>query len=794
MSSDGYDYATAGSFNIHNEQLINSTMNIPDDFPTDGSAEMSIELGRGGRTRAQARDNDMSSNIIFDLGNNSQYEVTATPPIKARAPNSLRREASLRRASTAVAGLKSRSVQHRSLSETLAKLDMAAEEQEEQQATATFQPRNTRFVPRARQPSSANHMIVPAPSRFIGAAEATPRRATLNNNPTVQSATYTANSFQLPDMPNITNLIQSPAVVRNSHTTGTRSRSRFTSASYRALHTEHTAEYAAIESVPIPEEEKAIYASLQMLKDRVGELEMDKAELLGQLQAQQNRRGGSSLGSDEGKEETARSLRVEKGKLQTLQSRLEKTERKVSVSEITIQRIAKERDQLAAQVEMTLHDNDQLRAELAELREELAILRHAIYGMSERPPAAPKRVASEPERRDVGHRGGTAQLEVRRRRTSHAKTSERRASASPDKRDLFEHVVDAEPTQTELSQTGHGAQVDRDLTELSFMDPKIMADLRKRIEEEHIKSKREREEENKRQQERPVMPRKSSLKDITAGLENVTDERPVVPRKSSLRDVTAGLENLTGRFSINGEEETAAKASKTVRVQSPHTSDASFLPQYQQQEESAGDTSMLSNTSRRRRRAASVEGMTSAFILPDITIHSQHQAGSIPTCAIHHAAATCTACHPDTTIPIPAPAPVSTRLPEDVETTLRPAETPALALATVIKNLEDEITHLKLQLQAQEAKYLRHDPSLSKRARVATREKMRGLIQEVERKSDQVYRLYDVLEGQVKASGDGGEGGESGDGKKGCGLGERDGAKEWGFEGLSEDEEGDAGF
>ena len=49
MSSD--DYATAGSFNIHNDQLINSTMNIPD-YGSDGSAEMSIELGRGGRTRA----------------------------------------------------------------------------------------------------------------------------------------------------------------------------------------------------------------------------------------------------------------------------------------------------------------------------------------------------------------------------------------------------------------------------------------------------------------------------------------------------------------------------------------------------------------------------------------------------------------------------------------------------------------------------------------------------------------------------------------------------------------------
>ncbi|KAK5123513.1 hypothetical protein LTR85_002551 [Meristemomyces frigidus] len=721
------DYATAGSFNIHNDQLINSTMNIPD-YGSDGSAEMSIELGRGGRTRA--RDNDISSNLIFDLGNNSQYEVTGTPPIKSR-PNDLRREASLRRATSASKGR----VQHRSLSETLARLD-AAEEEEEHQATATFQPRNTRFV-RSRQ-ASANQMV-PTPSRFAGAAEGTPRRATVNN-PTVQSATYTANSFQLPDMPNITELVRSPVVNRT-----TRSRSRFTSASYRALHTEHTTEHAAIESVPIPDEEKAIYASLQMLKDRVAELEMDKAELLSQLQAQR-RRPASPLGSDD--EETARGLRGEKTKLQTsvksLQSRLEKTERKVSVSEITIKRVAKERDQLAAQVELTLHDNDQLRADVAELREELAILRQAIYGM-ERRPSAPKRVLSESAKAEPSHRDGTTQLEVDRRRTS-AKATERRASASPVKRDLFE-TEEAEPTQTE-----NGTQVDRDLTELSFMDPQVLAQLRKKIEEEH-KSRH---------------------------------ERPAMPRKSSLKDITAGLENATGRFSLNGEEETVAKAAKTVRVQSPHPSDASFLPQQQQQAET-GDTSMLSNTSRRRRRAASAEGMTSAFILPDITLHSSQAAGS--TICIHHASSTCTACHPTSaSISIPKPTPVSERImPEDlIDTTLRPAESPTLALATVIKNLEDEIMHLKIQLHGHEQAYLRHDPSASRRVRLQTRKQVQALMEEVERRSEQVYRLYDVLEGQ-RSTGAGAGSGRDGQGEGGDGGEE---TEELPFEGLSEDEEG----
>ncbi|KAK6397893.1 hypothetical protein LTR65_005141 [Meristemomyces frigidus] len=456
----------------------------------------------------------------------------------------------------------------------------------------------------------------------------------------------------------------------------------------------------------------------------------------------------------------------------SLQRRLETTERKISVSEITIKRVAKERDQLAAQVELTLHDNDQLREDITELREELAILRQAIYGMERRPtPAPPKRVVSEPTRVDLTHnRDGTTQLEINRRRAGTAKATERRASASPAKQDLFEAVEPADPTQTE-----NETQVDRDLTELSYMDPEVLAQLRKKLEVDH-----------KNRHERPVMPRKSSLKDITAGLENAA----------------TGQQR---RFSLAGgaEEETLAKTAKTVRVQSPHTSDASFLPQQQQQQQSetgdAGDTSMLSNTSRRRQRhrAASVEGMTSAFILPDITLHGEKIASSaLASGCLHHASATCTACHPlSASIAIPTPTPVSERMPEDIDATLRPAEAPTLALATVIKNLEDEITHLKIRLSGYQQGYLRHDPSLGMRERVRIKGVVEGLVAEIERRSGQVYRLYDVLEGQRHRQREEEEGeGQSGAGAKRYGGVERgQEEEELPFEGLSEDEDDEQG-
>ncbi|KAK5136805.1 hypothetical protein LTR08_002101 [Meristemomyces frigidus] len=731
-------FVTADSFNIDNDQIINSTMNMPEhsgqflpEYGSDGSADMSIELGRGARVRPH--DNDMSSNLVFDLGNNSQYEITATPPV--RPTNDLRRQASLRRATAASKSQGQSRLKHRSLSETLAKLDT----EEEHQPTATFQPRNTRFV-RSRQ-ASANEAVLSAPSRFTGAADGTPRRAAAVNNPTVQSATYTANSFQLPDMADITELVRSPVVNRSM-----RSRSRFTSASYRALHTEHTTEHAEIESVPIPDEEHAIWKSLQMLKDKVAELQMDKAELLSQLQAEQ-RRPRSPLAAPE----IGQALKTDKTKV--LQTRLERAERKISTSDITIKRLAKERDQLAAHIQLALDNNDQLQVDIADLKDELAILRNAIHGIDRRP-APPKRLVSEPVAAEPTQRDSTIQLEMNRRRPS-TNNIERRAT--PAKR--------REPTETlnlDLQEDEDDTQLDRDLTVLSDMNPDVLASLRRKIEQEHITRR-----------QTPAMPRKSSLKDLTAGLENVDN------RRLSLND---------GEEEDDDEEHMlpaapAIKVAKTVRLQSPHTSDAASIMPSQQHTVAggdAGDTSMLSNTSRRRRqRAASAsEGMTSAFILPDITLHASLPSTTNGAC-VHHQPSTCTACRPATEVEIPTPIPASQRVPQDVEDpTLRPAELPSLALATLIKNLEDEVKHLKLILQSHEQAYLRHDPSMGRRARLGIRAEIERVSVEVEKRSEQVYRLYDVLEGQRMQ--------KSAEEAGGRVYGEE--TEELGFEGLSEEE------
>jgi hypothetical protein len=108
------------------------------------------------------------------------------------------------------------------------------------------------------------------------------------------------------------------------------------------------------------------------------------------------------------------------------------------------------------------------------------------------------------------------------------------------------------------------------------------------------------------------------------------------------------------------------------------------------------------------------------------------------------------------TIKIPKPVPASDRMPEptpyEEEPTIRPSQPPPVALATVIKGMEDELTHLKIQLSHYQALYNQHDPSLSKRKRKSVYVKIERLMRVIDTKSDQIYSLYDVLEGQ-KATG-----------------------------------------
>ena len=180
---------------------------------------------------------------------------------------------------------------------------------------------------------------------------------------------------------------------------------------------------------------------------------------------------------------------------------------------------------------------------------------------------------------------------------------------------------------------------------------------------------------------------------------------------------------------------------------------------------------------RHRRQGLKMEDMTSAFIIPDITMRVPSVDKDAPTelstaaqqvfdGLAPHSGLNCTICkrlieqgtlheHDEAVkeaVKIPKPVPVSERMPEatpyEEEPTMRPSQPPALALATVMKGLEDELAHLKLQLSQYQTMYNQHDPSLSKRKRKSVHQKIGSLLQAIDVKSDQIYALYDVLEGQ----------------------------------------------
>ena len=98
-------------------------------------------------------------------------------------------------------------------------------------------------------------------------------------------------------------------------------------------------------------------------------------------------------------------------------------------------------------------------------------------------------------------------------------------------------------------------------------------------------------------------------------------------------------------------------------------------------------------------------------------------------------------------VTVPRPVPVTDRnLPEDA--TMRPARSPGHALAMVIKGLEDEVQHLKLELTRLQASYNSTDGAIGRRERLSISASINDHLKRLDAKNDQIYSLHDVLEGQ----------------------------------------------
>ncbi|KAK6072875.1 rhoptry protein [Seiridium cupressi] len=107
------------------------------------------------------------------------------------------------------------------------------------------------------------------------------------------------------------------------------------------------------------------------------------------------------------------------------------------------------------------------------------------------------------------------------------------------------------------------------------------------------------------------------------------------------------------------------------------------------------------------------------------------------------------------TITVERPIPVTDRIANpvsaDADITMRPAQQPGVALATVLKGLEDELAHLKLAIARKNNQLNAMDPSVARRQRKQVNSELQRLMRLRDMKQDQIYRVHDVIEGQKQA-------------------------------------------
>lgn len=308
------------------------------DFSSGGTSDdgsMSIEIGRGlkkgnnGTIGKLGTSREFSSNPLLSAGEDSMdfsapmigdYQVISTPPMKQRpvskkkedaAHGSLRRDAQVRRASALqneiiepspplakttdyVSGgsRQGSGEKRRTLAAMHARVrdgDDVSQISDQRPPTIDLTARNTRFGNNKNQDNPQNEAL---PSKFSstkGFMHATshknvdgPHKAGNQLNGTVSSIPNpgTQQSFMLPDLPNLSELVsgvfQDGTPVFSGHV---KSRSsRFVSASQPHKGSARGPDHAIVGEIPIPDDENAIFISLRLLQEKVGELEKNRAE------------------------------------------------------------------------------------------------------------------------------------------------------------------------------------------------------------------------------------------------------------------------------------------------------------------------------------------------------------------------------------------------------------------------------------------------------------------------------------------------------------------------------------
>jgi hypothetical protein len=278
----------------------------------DETHEFSIEIGRGMKKQhQQLHRGDDSRNSMLSIGNPSirssspaiklDFPATSTPPRSAlrnakRAAadgSNLRKDAQIRRASQMQKeNVDPQASRVRSMSgiptearHTLSEMHIKAREAYDGSFIGDERPKNISLNTRTTRFGNVSSQVAAAVENAQREGQLRESRRGKQSVQNYQPAnpTYTldtANSFLLPDMPNISELVSgvledgTPVFQRQMRPRTT----RFVSPPAEDPEASQPQGHLPLEAVPIPEDEKVMFVSLKLLQDKVADLEFAKSE------------------------------------------------------------------------------------------------------------------------------------------------------------------------------------------------------------------------------------------------------------------------------------------------------------------------------------------------------------------------------------------------------------------------------------------------------------------------------------------------------------------------------------
>ncbi|KAL8721266.1 MAG: hypothetical protein Q9225_002008 [Loekoesia sp. 1 TL-2023] len=616
--------------------------------------------------------------------------------------------------------------------------------------------KNTRFGcinnPKTRK-GPQPHMYKPAPGLVQNVAalsstgEAKPMAINAQGSLTSMPRGSNQPTLNLPQGTNLTDLFS--GIVRQPPPMNTQQirprASRFASAAKT-----QTAVEPKAEELPVPVDERHLLQSIDVLQDRVAELEKIKAQLettitnldqknfeleIEKRELTARRRSDSAVSiqddaSNDSKVPSAahHRLAAEKGRLESacwaLQGQKDLLLRDVESAEAAVKDVTQELDQCKAQLSAA-------ESKIEYLQTEKAAIEHQRAQAAAQLAVANANVETLSQEKDAllyENEKLKAQIAIL---TQNAAAKE---NSTPDD-DTFDRA-DTDASEGPL-----------DIDTVSMMNQQKKNEKQK---EQHVEPKK------------PAhcnSPSLESSHNITylsyAGDSSVCKVRKTLEQERKARQHRRQAE-IAGNPSVNHIDEQKDTRTEAFDEQARQSSESSVIK-------------------RPKRQSIPQDELTSGFILPDITFNLQPPMGSQaalplnPQPHINVAQDDAAERHAEQ-IDLLDLAPVqlheqpeqqaveSPRLPPisdeelnitvyDEEPSIRPSQPPDVALALVMESLRTELASQRAQLARYQSSYDRQDVAISRSQRKRVLGKIQSLLESCDLKADQIYNLHDVIEG-----------------------------------------------